>query len=145
MRGMKPLSTDAHVHNPTDDQDFYDLLNKEAETTLEQNEESTEGTAPDFYPDSVEEKQESVPLLQFSDAALKEFKAGREQLLARLFDGKAATDGAEQALVSAHLDHAASGQFETNSTQLSAKSKIQKVASAPETLAQYTRRVTGRL
>lgn len=150
---MKSLSTDTHAHDHATDQKLYELLTKEAETVpLEDNDKSTVGVNPDAYPDPEDRSSGSIDApwgekpdnnaIQYSNEALNRFRLGREELLGKLFDGKASSDGAEQKLLSSHLDHHASGQFESSSPQL--KGKLEKTSSAPQTLFERVRAITGR-
>lgn len=163
---MKSLSIDTHPHDPAADQELYDLL-KEAEDTTPatstdtaDEEETTVGVNPDQYPDPEGSEKtdgtidgswgqdfcETNDANHHSNQAFAQFKQSREKMLDELFDGKADCDAVEQKTMSQHLSHAASGQFETSSTQLSGKAKgMPKVSSVSmETLMERIRRACGR-
>jgi hypothetical protein len=147
------------------EQQLFDLLQGKSETPLQKesqamiaekdvNYETTIGVNPDLRPDPEDRAKGNIDATwgevdgsqndarHYSTEAAKQFRVGREEMLAKLFDGKQSSDGAEQKLVGAHLAHGASGEFETSSPQLSSKSKLQKLA-APETLSEQVRRVVG--
>ena len=80
--------------------------------------------------------------VHFSDEVSRQFRQNREELLDRLFDGMASTQGAEQKIVGEQLSHGASGQFETSAPMLAPRSKIEKVAE--QTLLERVRKIAGR-
>ena len=132
-------------------------MDKEGEDpgeTLEDNEDGTEGINPVQVPDPETTGEGTIDAswgqedgkndaIHFSNEATKQFRQNREVILGRLLDGKASSEGAEQALLGQNLSHAASGQFETSSPMLTDKSKLQKTGSA-KTLLERVRATLGR-
>lgn len=158
---MKNLSTDTHVHDASADKELYDLLSKSAsDESPGDTGETTVGVNPDLYPDPEDRpagnmdarwgesdgKDGQTPL-HYSKETLRQFKEGREKMLASLFDNKNSSDSTDQKLLGQQLSHAASGDFETSSPQLASKTDmaIHKTSSIPETLADQVRRITGRV
>ena len=161
---MKSLSIDTHPHDPAKDEELYELLKEgdgnttPATSTGDDDGESTEGVNPDPYPDpddraanSIdapwgEEPGETNDANRHATEVWKQVKENREDMLSKLFSGHDSNASLEQKTMGQHLSHAARGQFESSSPQLSPKSKgMPKVSSAqPETLMEMTRRVTGR-
>lgn len=157
---MKTLSIDTHEHDAdTDDQFYVALSEKQADvvapqtyTDTEDEDRSTVGTQPqpdEGVPDRSKGdidapwgEAPSPEVVQFSRQAYTDFKQGREKLLEKLLDSKVTSDKAEQGLVAQQFDHAASGDFETSSPQLSGKSKTS--AAQYETVAERLRAVVGR-
>jgi len=143
---MKTLSIDTHEHDQDTDSQFYAVLSdKTADvaapqtyTDTEDEDRNTVGTQPqpdEGVPDRSSGdidapwgEQPSPEVVQFSRQAYTDFKQGREKLLEKLLDSKATSDKAEQSMASQYLDHAASGDFETSSPQLSGKSKTSSAA-----------------
>lgn len=152
----KNLSTDIHEHDEAADAELYELLKTGAEAPGDADE-STVGTNPDQYEPPVRESgtldapwgekppTDQVDALHYSDAFLKSFKEGREKMLETLFDSASSSNPAEQKFLSQHFDHAARGEFQTSSPQVSEKAKLMttnKTSSArPETLTQQVNRL----
>ena len=116
---------------------FYELMKNGEQTPTD------EDVAP---PDPVElYEEESLPKapaskIHLARPVLEAIHDGREKLLDTIFNEKGKSDSAEQASMAQRFDHVRSGEFETSSPQLSAKSKM-KIAEAPLTLAEQLRRL----
>lgn len=162
---MKNLTTDTHAHDPATDQELFELLSKEAAQTPGESpgddNKSTVGGNPDQYPDPEDSGAGSIDArwgdkddsgdgqgpndaVHHSTEVIKKFREGREDMLDKLFDGKASSDGAEQKLMGSHLKHVASGDFQSRAPQLKPKSSIQKTSSVPQTLMERVRETYGR-
>ena len=161
---MKNLSSDTHAHDTALDKDLFDMLSKEGmdpgESPGDDNA-STVGVNPNQYADPEDSGAGSIDAswgdkddsgdgqgpndaVHHSTEVIQKFREGREDMLDKLFDGKASSDAAEQELLGAHLSHAASGQFQSSAPQLKAKSSIQKTSSVPQTLMERVRATYGR-
>jgi len=136
------------------DRAFYDDLQKEAASTVEDNEDSMTGGENPVEPkagdppsdegtidaswgenDTPGKKNDPVHL---SDAVASSIQESRQKLLDRCFAQKPAAQRAAQSFVSQHLSHAASGDFESRAPLLEGKAKQ---ASACETLRDQVSRV----
>lgn len=135
------------------DRAFYESMSKEAaDTAVETNDSSTEGTNPVEPPAAAppseqgsmdapwgenDVKGQKNDPVHLSDVVATEIMESRQKLLDRCFAQKGPAQRAEQAFMGQHLDHAASGQFESRAPLLEGKAKL----AAPETLTDQTRRL----
>ena len=111
-----------------------DRKNQSAQHPDDDEDESTVGVNPDLYPDpedrpkgnidaswgegDVPKSTEHATAEHYSDAAYQQFIEGRQEMLDNIFASKQPAAKAEQALMGQHLQHAASGNYESRAPLL---------------------------